>query len=175
MTEQDKRDIETARRMYTVDEAESPKRFILQHQGLIDVTKLINAEAALLCARLYLQAGKRYLQAGLLMAGITALYDAILFAMHYYMAESAYCRKLTLSRDDLWDYVALYHKLAKAGIFDDPNAFNHLSLIVERTLWRGALLFDANSILAEVEKMLSQLGVMPFNESSLQSESVTAC
>ena len=175
MTEQDKRNIETARRMYTGDEAEGPKRFIMQHQGSINVTKLINAEAALLCSRLYLRAGKRYLQEGLLSAGIAALYDAILFAMHYYIAESAYHRNLNLSRDDLWDYAALYHKLAKAGIFDDPNAFNHLSLIVERSLWKGSLTFDANSVLAEVEKILSKLGVMPFNESILKSELMATC
>ena len=175
MTEQDKRNIETERHMYTGDEAESPKRFIMQHQGSIDVTKLINAEAVLLCSRLYLRTGKRYLQEGLFTAGIAALYDAILFAMHYYIAESAFRRNLNLSRDHLWDYAALYHKLAKAGIFEDPNAFNHLSLIVERALWRGSPSFDANSILAEVEKMLSQLGVMPFNESILQRELIATC
>lgn len=157
------------------DDAESSKRFIMQHQPSIDVTKLINAEAALLCARLYVQAGKRYLQEGSFSAGIAALYNAILFAMHYYIAEPAYPGNMNLSRDDLWDHVALYHKLAKAGVFDDLNAFNLLSLIVERSLWQESFSFDAHSILTEVETMLSKLGVMPFNESILQSESMATC
>ena len=137
--------------------------------------QMIKAEAALLCARLYLRDGKSYLQEGLFTAGIAALYDAILFAMHYYIAEPACRGSINLNGDDLWDHAVLYHKLVKAGIFDDPNAFNHLSLIVERTHWLGSLSFDANSILAEVEKMLSKLGVMPFNESILQSESIAVC
>ena len=175
MTEQDKHSIKTAYRMYTGKDAESSKRFIMQHQRLIDVTKLINAEAALLCARLYLQAGKRYFHEGLFSAGVAALYDAILFAMHYYIAEPARRGSINLSREDVWDHAALYHRLIKAGIFDDRNAFNHLSLIVERALWQESFSFDANSALEEIEMMLTKLGVMPFNESMLQSESLAAC
>ena len=136
---------------------------------------MTRAEAALLCARLYLRDGKSYLQEGSFTAGIAALYDAILFAMHYYIAEPAYRGSINLNSDDLWDHAALYHKLLKAGIFDDANAFNHLSLIVERVLWQKSYSFDTNSVLAEVEKILSKLGVMPFNESMLQSESIAAC
>lgn len=136
---------------------------------------MIKAETALMCARLYLRAGKHHLQEGLLTAGIAALYDAILFAMQYYIAESAYRASINFNSDDLWDHAALYHKLAKAGIFDDRNAFNHLSLIVERALWQESFSFDANSVITDVEKILLKLGVMPFNESILQSESKATC
>jgi len=155
---------------------------LLETQGVImpqhrfmDVTKMIKAEVALMCARLYLRDGKSYLREGSITAGITALYDAILFAMHYYIAEPAYRASINLNSDDLWDHAALYHKLVKAGIFDDPHTFNHLSLIVERLLWQESYSFEANSVLAEVEKMLSKLGVMPFNEFILQSESIAVC
>jgi len=143
--------------------------------GLMDITKMIKAEAALLCARLYLRDGKSYLREGSFTAGIAALYDAILFAMHYYITEPACRGSINLNGDDLWDHAVLYHKLVKAGIFDDPNAFNHLSLIVERVLWQETYSFDTASVLAEVEKMLSKLGVIPFNESILQSESIAVC
>lgn len=147
---------------------------MLQH-GFTDVSKMIKAEVALICARLYLRDGKRHLQEGSFTAGVAALYDAILFGMHYYVAEPACRGSIDLNKTDLWDHAALYHKLVKAGIFDDPNAFNHLSQIVERALWQGSYSFDINSVLAEVEKMLSKLGVMPFNESILQSESIAIC
>ena len=147
----------------------------MPRQGLMDMTKMIKAEAALLCARLYMRDGKRHLQEGSFTAGIAALYDAILFAMHYYIAEPTCRGHINLNSDDVWDHAALYHKLAKAGIFDDPNAFNHLSQIVEWALWQGSISFDANSILTEVEKILSKLGVLPFNESILQSESIAVC
>ena len=141
----------------------------------MDITKMTKAEAALLCARLYMRDGKRHLQDGSFTDGIAALYDAILFAMHYYIAEPACRGSINLNRDDLWDHAALYHKLVKAGIFDDPNTFNHLSLIVERALWQKSFACDIDSVLTEVEKMLSKLGVMPFNESILQSESIATC
>jgi hypothetical protein len=147
----------------------------MTQQSLMDITKMIRAEAALLCARLYMRDGKRHLQEGSFTAGIAALYDAILFAMHYYIAEPGCRGSINLNRDDLWDHAALYHKLVKAGIFDDPNAFNHLSLIVERALWQESYSFDTDSVLAEAEKMLSRLGVMPFNESILQDESIATC
>ena len=141
----------------------------------MDITKMIKAEVALMCARLYLRDGKSYLQQGSFTAGIAALYDAILFGMHYYITEPTCRGNINLNSDDVWDHAALYHKLVKAGIFDDPNAFNHLSLIVERALWQGSLSFDANFALAEVEKMLAKLGVIPFNESALQNESLAIC
>ena len=147
----------------------------MSQQNLMNITKMSKAQAALLCARLYMRDGKHYFQEGLFTAGIAALYDAILFAMHYYIAEPACRGRINLNSNDLWDHTALYHKLAKAGIFDDQNAFNHLTLIVERALWQESFSFDVNSVLAEVEKMLTKLGVMPFNESILQSESTAAC
>jgi hypothetical protein len=148
---------------------------IMPQHGIMDVPKMIKAEVALMCARLYLRDGKSYLREGSFTTGIAALYDAILFGMHYYIAEPACRASINLNSDDLWDHAALYHKLVMAGIFDDPNAFNHLSLIVERVLWQESYSFEANSVLAEVETMLSKLGVMPFNESILQSESIATC
>jgi hypothetical protein len=147
----------------------------MPHYNLIKTAKITGAETALLCARLYLRDGKNYLQQGSFAAGIAALYDAILFGMHYYIAEPSCRGNIDLNSDDLWDHAALYHKLTRAGIFDDPRAFNHLSQIVERALWQGALSFDVNSVLAEVERMLSKLRVIPFNESMLQSESLAVC
>lgn len=145
-----------------------------QH-NFMDVTKMIKAEIALTCARLYLRDGKSYLQQGFFQAGMAALYDAILFGMQYYIAEPTCRGNIDLNHNDLWDHATLYHKLSKAGIFEDPNAFNHLSQIVERALWQRSFSFDANSVLTEVETMLSKLGVMPFNESMLQNESMAAC
>ena len=146
-----------------------------QQDSLTDVAKLIKAETALLCARLYLRDGKRHLQEGAFKAGIAELYEAILFGMQYYIAEPAGREKIDLSSADLWDHAVLYHKLVKTGLFDDLNALNHLSQIVERALWQGAFSLDVNYVIAEIETMLSKLGVTPFNESILQNDSLAIC
>lgn len=133
---------------------------------LTDTAKFMDARTALICARLYLRGGKRRLQAGYSRAGIAALYDAVLFGMRYYVARHKSCNSLMQNMDP-WDGSGLFHVLAGAGVFDDPLTFNRFSLMVERALWQDSFLFDADSTLAEVEKMLLKLGVLPFSEYSL--------
>jgi hypothetical protein len=106
-------------------------------------------------------------------AGIVALYDALLFGMRYYIARQERCERINIVENiDLWDAVAMFHVLSRAGIFDDPHAFDRLSLIVERALWQESFSFDADAACSEVEKMLTKLGVMPFNESALPGEAL---
>ncbi len=143
----------------------------MPHHGLTDPNKMAEEDAALVRARLHLRGGKRRLQEGLSAAGIVALYDALLFGMRYFIARSERCERMSVtSTADLWDHTALYYTLTKAGIFDDPYAFNHLSLIVERALWQESFSFDADTVLAEVEMMLTRLGVIPFSEAALPRE-----
>ena len=141
----------------------------MPHYGLMDETKISEEDAALMRARLHLRGGRRRLQEGLAVAGLAALYDALLFGMRYYIAGHERCASL-VENADLWDAVAMYHVLARAGIFDDAYAFDRLSLIVERALWQESFSFDADTTLADVEKMLTKLGVMPFNEATLPGE-----
>ena len=138
----------------------------MPHYGLMDTTQMSNSRIALRYARLYLRGGKRRLQAGSSAEGIVALYDAVLFGMRYYIAKHKRCASF-VENMDLWDAMSLFHALTRAGVFDDPLTFNRFNLIVERTLWQGSSSFDTNATLAEVERMLTRLGVMPFDESAL--------
>jgi len=141
----------------------------MPHYGLMDTTKMTEVEAALMRARLHLRGGKRRLQKGLTTPGIAALYDSVLFGMRYYIARHNRCASF-VENTDLWDAVGLFHALTRAGVFDDPLTFNRFSLIVERALWQESFSFDADATLAEVEMILTKLGVMPFNESALPGE-----
>jgi hypothetical protein len=130
---------------------------------LTDTSKIVDARTSLICARLYLRGGKRRLKAGYSRAGLTALFDAILFGMHYYVARHKSCNSL-MQNTDPWDAPGLFHVLSRAGVFEEPLTFNHLSLMIERALWQESFSFDVDTVLAEVEKMLLKLGVMPFSE-----------
>jgi hypothetical protein len=134
--------------------------------SLIDITNLAEPRAALLCARLCLRTGKRYLHKGRSAAGLAALYDAILFGMRYYIIQHKRCESF-VENTDLWDAVSLFHALTQAGVFDDALTFNRLSLLVERALWQGSFTSDADSILTEFEKMLSKLGILPLDRTNL--------
>jgi hypothetical protein len=139
---------------------------------LTDTTKIMDARTALICARLYLRGGRRRLQAGYSKEGIVALYDAVLFGMRYYIARHKRCESF-IQNTDLWDAASLFHALVRAGVFDEPLTLNRFSLIVERALWQESISFDADATLAEVETMLTKLGVTPFHESVLPNESLT--
>ena len=122
---------------------------------------MTDARSAFVCARLNLRGAKRLLQKGSFTPGISALYDAVLFGMHYYVTRHASCANV-----DLGDATGLFHLLTRVGVFDDHCAFNRLSLIVERALWQGSASFDANTLLLEVEQMLTKLGVVTLIEKS---------
>ncbi len=138
----------------------------MSYYNVIDPTQATDPRAALLRARLNLRGARRLLQEGSFAQGVSALYDSVLFGMHYYIARHEDCVQV-----DPADATEMFHALARTGIFDDQHAFNRLSLTVERTLWQGSVSSDANAILTEVEEMLTKLGVMKFKESSLKKKS----
>ncbi|MGZ9235242.1 MAG: hypothetical protein ACXW4E_06930 [Anaerolineales bacterium] len=136
----------------------------MPHYGLMDATKMTEADAALMRSQLHLRGAKCRLQKGLIAAGMVALYDSVLFGMRYYVARHERCAAF-VEHIDLWDAASLFHALARAGVFDNPLTFNRFSLMVERALWQRSFSFDADATFAEVEMMLTQLGVMPFDPS----------
>lgn len=132
----------------------------MPHYVSIDVTKMIEADAALISARRHLRGGKRHIRRGSSASGMAALYDAVLCGMRYYIARHKQCAYF-LENTDLWDAPGLFHALTRAGVLDDPLTFNRFSQIVERALWQGSFSSDANAALAEVEMILTKLGVVP--------------
>ena len=126
----------------------------------IDATKMSDARTALICARFHLRGGKRRLQKGRTAAGMVALYDSILFGMHYYLTIHEHCASF-LESIEPWDAMSMFRALTRAGVFEDSLTFHRFSLIVERTLWQETFSLDAKAVVIEVEQMLATLGVMP--------------
>jgi hypothetical protein len=127
---------------------------------------MTDPRVAFVCSRLNLRNGKRRLHHGYSAAGIAALYDSLLFGMQYYIATHKRCAIL-VKDTDLWDPARLFQALTRAGVFDDALTFNRFCLVVERALWQKSFSFDVNSTIVEVEKLLTKLGVMPFDAFTL--------
>lgn len=138
---------------------------------LIHTSQVSEKDEALKQSRFRLRGGKRCLQRGSTAAGLMALYESLIFGMHYYIARHERCTSF-LEKTDLWDAVALYHALAGAGVFDDPLMFNRFSLSVERALWQETSFADSEITLTEVENLLTKLGVIPFKEAALNGPSL---
>lgn len=124
----------------------------------IDLSKVTEARTALICARLHLRNGKKRLATGFSVKAIAALYDAVWFGMLYYVARHKGCAP-DVEHTELWDAARVFHALSRAGVLEDQHAFNRLSLLVERALWQQPAAFDAQSLIVQVEEMLTKLGV----------------
>lgn len=147
----------------------------MPHFGLMDTDVLGPVEAPLMRARLHIRAGKRRLRQGKISAGIVTLYDALISAMDWYVAVPE--RK---SRLDLQEGENLKHEqtrvnvLQRSGILDGSFDFVSFDSIVEKALESDQPEhmkdFEYTDVLREIESVMLQLGVMPFDENNLPKE-----
>lgn len=124
---------------------------------------LLDARTALTCAHLNLRYGKRCLQKGLTTKGVAALYDSVLFGMHYHLAKRSVSSHNNI---ELWDATSMFQALTHIGLFEDSLMFNRFNLLVERALWHGFFSPDTELILEEAEDLLMTLGVIPSKKKS---------
>lgn len=143
----------------------------MPHAGLMDERALGPEEGPLQRARLHIRGGKRRLRQGKISAGMVTLYDAVCAALEWYFA-SPERRKGLLIRDDddLRNDKTLYEILTRSGVLDgvfDYGAFNEL---IEKILYTDFMDFEYERFLEGIESVMTQLGVMPFDEEKLPKE-----
>jgi hypothetical protein len=131
----------------------------------------LGAEAAALQrARLHIRGGRRRLRQGKISAGLGTLYDALLFAMDWYIASPDRRKNLPIQTDDdLRDDRTVFALLVKAGVIDGRFEYGALRDLVH-TAPPESSVFDYGEILNQVESVMTRLGVLPFNESDLLPE-----
>lgn len=144
----------------------------MPHFGLMDDTKLAPAEAALLRARLHWRGGKRRISQNKRKAGIATLWDAVLSAARYYhLTELAQhgTKQVDVSTTSFDDVVVL-RRLAEEGRLGDMKDFKFLEKISDTTVMGGEISDDLSAALVVTEAILTNLGILPFDESCLPSE-----
>jgi hypothetical protein len=143
----------------------------MPHFGLMDADALGPEAAALQRARLHMRAGKRRLRQGKISPGIGTLYDALLFAMEWYIASPERRKKLTIKENDnLKDDRTVFKILVVSGVVDAGLNYESFKKVVESALRREIPAYDYTEILNDVESVMTRLGVMPFDESELPPE-----
>lgn len=137
----------------------------------MDERALGPAEGLLQRARLHIRGGKRRLRQGKIAAGIVTLYDAVLAALEWY-ASSPERRALihASSRENLNDEKILYAALVRAGVLTGKFDFGAFDQLTEMALHQELPGYDYHRLLRDVETLMLQLGVMPFDESALPPE-----
>jgi hypothetical protein len=143
----------------------------MPHFGLMNESTLGPVNGPLQRARLHIRGGKRRLRQGKISAGIVTLYDALEGAMRAYIGEPGRLAKLAIGKgEDLNDDKALYGALVRSGVIDGEFDFGAFERLTERALHEEISGYDYREFLAGIESVMAQLGVMPFDESSLPPE-----
>jgi hypothetical protein len=142
----------------------------MPHAGLMDEKTLGPVEGPRQRARLHIRGGKRRLRQGKIAAGIVTLYDALLAAMQSYAASPGRTKLDIRSGENISDDNVLYAALVRSGILDGKLDFPAFDRLTEKALDEEMPGFDFRELLAEIESVMTQLGVMPFDEALLPPE-----
>lgn len=130
-------------------------------------------EAALMRAKLHIRGGKRRLSQGKISAGIVTLYDALTYAMQWYLASPERRRNLAFKEgENIKDDRSAADILTRSGVLDEGFDYGEIDTFVERVLDEEDEMtgYDYTEFLEKVESAMTRLGVMPFDESSLPPE-----
>lgn len=143
----------------------------MPHFGLMDEQALGPVEGPLQRARLHVRGGKRRLRQGKISAGIVTLYDALLGAMAAYINAPEHKDRLVIrAGDDLNDDLTVYTILVRSGVLDGKFDFVAFDALMEKALHEEMPGYDYRALLSGIESLMTQLGVMPFDESALPPE-----
>ena len=143
----------------------------MPHFGLMNEKDLGPVEGPFLRARLHIRGGKRRLREGKISAGIVTLYDALEGAMRSFAADPKRSTRLEVRKgEDLNRDGTLYAVLVRSGVLDGAFDFIAFDRLVEKALAEEMPGYDYTGLLAGVESVMTQLGVMPFDEASLPPE-----
>jgi hypothetical protein len=147
---------------------------VMPHFGLIDEYKMQPHEASLMRARLHVRSGMRRLRQGMLKEGLLTLYDALYSGMRFYI--------LSPDNKDRFDdatgmqrteEMALHEMLRQAGVVDGSFDFESFFALMEQLLDGADVEINTKEALRGYDKIMTQLGVMPFDESALPPEDPT--
>lgn len=143
----------------------------MPHAGLMNEEALGPELGPLQRARLHMRGGKRRLWQGKTAAGIVTLYDALDGALLWYFASPERRKTLAIGpADDLNDDRTMYRILTHSGVLDGSFDFDAFDRLTEQALRQELPGYDASGLLARLEAVMTQLGVMPFDEASLPPE-----
>jgi hypothetical protein len=125
----------------------------MPHFGLMDEAALGPVEGPLMRAKLHIRGGRRRLRQGKLSYGPQRMKD------------------LRISKDDnMNDDKTLFNILLRSGVVDGSFDYEAFDRLVENALYDSMTGFDYKEMLKNYEAVMTQLGVMPFNENELPPE-----
>ena len=128
-------------------------------------------EGPLQRAKLHIRGGRRRLHQGKISIGIITLSDAVVSALQWYVASPERRKDLAIqNQESLKDDAVVYSILRRSGKLDESLDYGDFNTLVEKALYHEMPDYDYTELLKNIESVMTQLGVMPFDESSLPPE-----
>ena len=107
----------------------------MPHFGLMNEEVLGPVAGPLMRAKLHIRGGRRRLREGKISAGIVTFYDALVFAMKWYIAQADKRKLLCITeKDDLTDDRTMFEVLRRSGVIDGTLDFEAFDKVVEQAL-----------------------------------------
>lgn len=142
----------------------------MPHFGLLDESSMDEADEALMRARLHIRGGRRRLAQGKGAAGVSALYDALLAGIRWFILSHRETVPFSLVKmEDMDDEKSLFDVLEREELISRKDV-SYLIDLIEKALGNEAIEVDQELIVAELDDVMTRLGVMPFDEGALPPE-----
>ena len=143
----------------------------MPHFGLMDEAALGPVKGPLMRAKLHIRGGRRRLRQDKISLGIITLYDALISAMQWYVASPEHIKDLRIDEgDNVNDDKTLFEILLRSNVVDGSFDYGAFDRLVEDALYDSMSGFDYKDILESYESVMTQLGVLPFDENALPPE-----
>ncbi len=143
----------------------------MPHAGLMNEHELGPIKGPFQRARLHLRGGRRRLEQGKTAAGIVTLYDALEGAMRSFIEDPANRLRLDIrDGEDLNSEKTQYALLVRSGVLDRTFDFSAFDRLTERALKEELPGYDYRALLTAIESIMTQLGVLPFDDNALPPE-----
>lgn len=144
----------------------------MPHAGLMIERQMNDEKGPLLRAKLHIRSGNRRLRQGKIAAGIVTLYDALVGALEWYFASPERRSKLIINDgDNLKDEKTMYKILVRSKVLDGKFDFEEfVDKIVDKALYDEMQDYNYITMLKDIEHVMTQIGIMPFDEKKLPPE-----
>jgi hypothetical protein len=142
----------------------------MPHFGLMNEDELGPVEGPLMRAKLHIRCGRRRLYQGKISLGVLTIYDALISAMQWYIADPAHKDNFSLEGKDTNNDRAVFRALVRSGVLDESFDYDSFNDLAEKSLREEMPSYDYQEVLKGFESVMTKLGVMPFDESKLPPE-----
>lgn len=142
----------------------------MPHFGLMDEDALGPEASELMRARLHVRSARTKIADGRIHEGISALFDALLSSLRWYVLSPKRAAGLKFDGDDLSDERAICEVLKRSGVIEPSFDFERICETEDRILESGIKGIDHEALAGEMESVMETLGVIPFDEDELPPE-----